>query len=419
MGNNTRTQADGTWVDGYAAPESDWLDLERKIFGSWNGTRGGAYVGAYGTDKYVFGGSGLKISGPTRLTKGGAIYGGASKWIIGDGAWPELASTHVSSARKIFLPFHSFMSTTPWMWSRNHAFAGIGSVALAARATGGRSLELPEMYLPLRVHNGATLAQVEFVFRVAERRKYAPLAMPKFRVLRVPKDSLTTKPQPLKSTSDGLGFGSPTLVTSPASWYNDGKVQSFVYTCDQNNAIDVSAYSYVLHIVEELGAQSPDDEFDGIRFAERKPDVVAVVKNTDTTSFGGNSVQSDGMNVVNGRSLVVDPDFTTQTFESARNGIWIPNTGAWIRAKDLDEALDWTPGWIVRVLAGRVNGGSTWQCHFPTANQRMTLSTTTAQIGSAATGTEYTWPTITPALPRGNIYHGAIPTFNVADLRFQ
>lgn len=422
MGNNVRTQADGVWVDGYEVPEADWTDLERKIFNSWNGTRGGSYVGAYGTDAYVFGGSGLKITGPTRLTKGGAIFGDAGMWVVRDGAWPSLADTHVARAREIFQPLRHFSSTTPWMWSRNHAFAGIGSVALAARATGGRTLELPEMYVPLRVHNGATLEKVEFVFRVAERRKYAPLAMPKFRVLRVPKDSLTTKPQPLKETADGLGFASPPLVTSPATWYADGAVQSFVYECDQNNVIDITEYTYVLHIVEELGAQSADDEFDGIRFVERKPDVVAVVKNTDATSFAGGSIQSDGMNVLSGRALVVDPDFAAQTFESARNGLWIANAGGvghWIRTKDLDEVLDWTPGWIVRVLAGRTNGGSTWQCHFPTATQRMNITADPAAIGSAATGTEYTWPSIIPAIPRGNIYHAVIPTFDVSDLRFQ
>lgn len=418
MGNNVRTQNDATWVDGYEVPEADWIDLERKIFGSWNGVRGGSYVGAYGTDAYVFGGSGLKISGPTRLTKGGSIAGDAGAWVVRDGAWPQLADTHVARAREIFQPIRHFASAVPWMWSRNHAFAGVGSVALAARATGGRTIEIPEMYVPIRVHNGATLGKLEIVFRVAERRKYAPLAMPKFRVLRVPKDSLTTKPQPLKLTSDGLGFASPTLVTSPSAWYADGAAQSFVYECDQNNVIDIAEYTYVLHIIEEQGALTADDEFDGIRFVERKPDVVAVVKNTDTTSFAGNSVQSDGMNVINGRSLVVDPDFTAQTYESARNGIWIPSS-PWVRAKDLDSELDWSPGWIVRVMAGRVNGGSTWQCHFPSANQRMNVSTATSQVGSAATGTEYTWPSIVPALPRGNIYHAIIPTFDVADLRFQ
>lgn len=61
MPNNARTRPDATWVDGYTPPKADWEDLERKIFGSWNGVRGGAYAAPGGAGSaYSFGGSGLR-----------------------------------------------------------------------------------------------------------------------------------------------------------------------------------------------------------------------------------------------------------------------------------------------------------------------------------------------------------------------
>lgn len=415
MPNHSRTQDDATWVDGYDLTRDDLEDLDRKVFGSWNGDRGGAYCAPKtGGAVYDFGGSGLHVTGPTRLTMGGALMGGANVFKIRDGTWPELGVTHAGRARSIGQALDQFFSPRPYLWSLEHAYGGIGSVALACRSTFGRTVEVPEFYAPLRVIDGSTLSSVKLHFRVASRRIYAPLAMPKMRVLRVPRDSRTTTPQPLKLTSDGLGFDSPALVTSPSAWFLDGAPQAFTYVCDQNHVIDVENYTYVVHVVEELGADSPEQPFDGIRFVERKTDVERVVLNTNalTGQVGteGNLTQN------NQRILVVDPqadiDASVSTQNSVRNGIWVAsNAGAWTRATDLGAQSDFTPNWIVRVRFGSINAGALWQCEHPSSNSPTNL-------GSVPDATS-TRPLLVPAKPRGNIYHSVVPTFEVSDLRFQ
>ena len=443
MPNNERTHPDATWVDGFTPPASSWEDLERKIFGSWNGDKGGAYCAPQGPrgSAYSFGGAGLQVLGPTRLTYGGAIKGASGAFVIRNGAFPELAIGHAGRTRSIVCPIHSWgidgqvtlasaggVYETPaknHLWSRNHPYAGVGSVALACRKTNSRTIETADLYCELRVIDGSTLEKVTVFFRVAKPRVYAPIAMPKIRILRVPKDSgdgfLSVLPEPLKDTTDGLGFASPPLVTSPSAWYANGEAQSFDYVCDQNNEIDVANYSYVVHIVEEQGAVSPDDPFDGIRFVERKENCYLRALNTATLN-GGAGVFDQVAAPTGVRMLVTDTDDVIASGEpdgngySARNGIWIVTGADWTRSEDLDEATDFTPNWIVTMFSGDREAKTTWQCPFPNLNQRITLHTT----GGAATGSPgKTQIRLQPAEPFGNIWHALVPQFSVSDLRFQ
>jgi hypothetical protein len=444
--NNKRTHTDASaiWADGYTPPPSDWEDLERKIFGSWNGDKGGAYCarpGAQG-DPYVFTGSGLKVTGPTRLSYGGQVLGGSGAFVIRDGAWPQLDVGHVGRSRSIVCPIHGFSipSDAPrllgiggdswksptYLWSRRTApYLGIGSVALACRQTTSRKIETAPIYIDLRVIDGATLEKVTLFFRVATKRAFAPIAMPKMRVLRVPKDSgdafQTVVPEPLKDTTDGLGFDFLPLVTSPDDWYNGGAVQSFEYICDQNHEIDCDSYHYVVHIVEEAGALSADDDFDGIRLVERKQDCTFWIANSATLS-GDQSTDGTTTGTTGVRVLVTDSDDVIDYGYdplyggalATKNGIWLTNASTWTRANDCDDTEDFTQNWIVRVNSGGRNMNSSWQCLHPAKNQRITL-------GGATGGADATFarPRLEPALPKGNIYHALVPTFHVSDLRFQ
>lgn len=439
MPTNTRTQSDVTWVDGYEPTAADWADLERKIFGSWNGDKGGAYCGPSATP-WSFGGSGLKVTGTTRLSYGGSIKGGTSAFVIGNGAWPELGATHPARTRSIVCPinswtygnpgrsFSSALMTRSYLWSSYHPYAGVGSVALACKLANTSIVETCDLYIPLRVIDGAILRSVTIYYRVAQRRLLAPIAMPKFRIMRIPKNvadpALRTVAEPLKSTTDGRGYDSPTLLTSPDDWYNGGDVQSFTYVCDQNNEIDVSEFNYVVHLVEEQGVISVDDAFDGIRYIERKRNVSYVGNNTLT--LNANQTVDTATGVGGGeRVLIVDIDddlasgTTSNAALSSLNGIWDGNSsGAWTRASDLDAQDDFTPFWIVTAIGesggsnfGGVNNLTTWQCTSPTSSQKVDLATSANE--------NKTQPWIQPAVPRGNIYHALVPTFELTDLRFQ
>lgn len=412
MPNNARTLPDGSYVDGATMTPAQWEDLERKIFGSWNGTRGGAYCTA--GDRYVFGGSGILVLAPTRLTHGGSVYGGANTFIIRNGIWPELAPGHIGRTRSVMCPLESFLSPRKYLWSRNHSFGGVGSVALAARQSYGRTIETPELYAPLRVIDGATLTKVELRFRVASPRQYAPLGMPKLRIVRVPIDSRTNALEPLRSANDG--YDGPAAVTTGAAWYAGGAAQTFTYVCDQNSVIDTSRYHYLVHLIEEVGALTPEDPFDGVRFVERKTNAIRAVLNSNALT--GDVPTIDGATTIGGvRVLVVDSDAAidagTDSNDSVKNGIWVADSfGAWLRATDLDEPSDFSPGWVVSIPFGTINGGSLWQCEHPSSNSRITLSSGAADATS-------TRPRIVPAKPKGNIYHSLTPTFELTDLRFQ
>lgn len=411
MPNHSRTHADGVYVNGFAPPPSSWEDLERKIFHSWNGDLGGAYSPSGNT---TIGGSGLQVTTKVRLTAGGAIRGGAGVFKIRDGTWPRLSATHVASQRKIVQTITHFHGNYTHLWCKPKGFAGVGTVALACRLTTTPKAELPELYVPLRVIDGSKLVSVDVNFRVASKRIYAPIAMPKIRILRYPRDIGSEDVVALRAENDG--FWSPELVTTPDGWYQDGEAQVMTYVCDQNHTIDVENYSYVLHLVEELGIQTPDDPFDGIRYVERKADCYAAQAHTlqDFTDTDSPAIETgaaqQGMPM-----LMVDPDEAIDRDESIstsyKNGIWLQMTGAWPRRPDLISASDFTPHWIVRVTYGTINGQSTWQCQYPSQNNRIVL---TGSVGTSLTNIQ-----ITPARAYGNIYHSLVPTFEVADLRFQ
>lgn len=421
MPTHTRTQPDGTWVDGYVPPPADWEDLERKIFGSWNGVRGGAYCHPNSlSDQWFMGGAGFNVTGPTRLTYGGALRGAAGTFVIRDGAWPQLAIGHAGRTRSIVQPLAVFATKRRYLWTRNHPYCGVGSVALACKPTNGRVVETSDLYLPLRVVDGATVLSVKLHFRVASRRTFAPIAMPKLRIMRVAHDSSGTNlPVPLRETADGLGYDFLPLATTPDAWYADGAAQTFEYVCDQNNVVDTSLYSYVAHLVEEVGAVSPDDDFDGVRYVERKNDVYAVTPNS--VSLTG-SLTVDGASMANGgRYLCVDTDAQIKLGEpdasgqSARNGIWLGNTGgAWTRATDADDQQDFSPNWIVKATSGDINSSAAWQCQHPST--RTNLAITTSGVTTSLSATQ---PRIVPAEPRGNIYHAVTTVLDVPDLRFQ
>ncbi len=427
MPNFTRTQPDATWVDGYQIPAADLESLAAKVFSAINGDRGGTYIGhAPDHDSTLeIGGSGLQLTGPLKLRRGGRIeISGTSRYYLEDATFPQLATTHALRTRKIVTPATTFRSPKPYLWASASGCVGIGSVGLAVRnastpieQSGTRNpfpfvareeIDRPEMYIPLRVHDGGKLSAVEVHFRVALPRVRPPNEMPKFRVLRFP---LTGTPTP--ESLNSAGYASPDVVSSGPAWYNGGEPQSFTFDCDQNNTIDTSLYNYVLHVVEERGAETPQDEFDGIALVERKADVM-VSTSTDPTSSGGVGICDGAFTPILQRYLVIDSEATLESndFTSPKNGIWIGATAApSTRANDLNDPSHFTPGALIFVKLGVVSGGTIFQIDRPTSNQAIVVSD-----DALSTDTPIR---LQPAEPRGNIYHSAVCTFELTDLRFQ
>jgi hypothetical protein len=253
MAHEVRTQSDAVWVNGYVVPRSDWESLEGKSFRSINGVEGGCW--APSAPIILTGGVGtiFEVTGLTQVKGFGNLeLGGAAGITLADNDFPELLEGHVGREREILQSMLPYMTvgSYPWAVGVNRKYASAQPLALTLKDSQGVE-STPEFLIPLRVHDGATLDQVTFSFRVPSGRTRAPVSMPKFRVFRVDKNGVTSE---LKSVPLQDGFDSPKNPGSSDAWYAAGAAQSFTYVCDQNNVIDISIFRYFAHVVEEGGA---------------------------------------------------------------------------------------------------------------------------------------------------------------------
>lgn len=410
-----RTHDDPTWTTGnYVTVETDWEDLDSKVFRSVNGDRGGTWRPS---SPIALTGN-MKVTGPALIAWGGslAITSGELRIETFSGTfvnWPVFESGHPLRSRSILQSFLPSLSSRQDEWLVDVASASIVSIALAVQGTSGLSISNPPpIRLALRVHDQATLARATFTFRVPPGRADAPTAMPRFRVVRV--DS-SGRVEPLASTAagaDAAGWMSPPQASSAAEWYADGAAQTFVYPCDTNNLID-RAHTYYAEVVEEGGPTSPvpQTDFDGSRVRERKLDVDLATTGPLSGPLSG-SATVDGTGIVTGMRILVKDGVSNLSGDDRyeENGIYIANAvGAWTRATDLDTLDKFTPDFFVRVVGGVSNAGAGFQLAAP---YPIALESDATPLGS---------PLYFERLrPRGNTYHSVLLDFeNINDIRFQ
>ena len=97
------------------------------------------------------------------------------------------------------------------------------------------------------MHNGATLASVTATFYVSGAYTSLPATYPKIGVRR--RDASTGSGVSLRTAGDAF-FPTPANTTA---WIAGGAVQTWTYTCDQNNVIDRTAYDYLITITDASG----------------------------------------------------------------------------------------------------------------------------------------------------------------------
>jgi hypothetical protein len=103
--------------------------------------------------------------------------------------------------------------------------------------------------VPLRVHNGATLATVTFWFTTATHTG-VPTSLPLFRVHQIDVYGNITA---LGSGTVGDGFEVFHPTPNLAQWNNGGNPQSYTLTCVPNVIIDTSQFFYFAEIIDEAG----------------------------------------------------------------------------------------------------------------------------------------------------------------------
>lgn len=79
-----------------------------------------------------------------------------------------------------------------------------------------------------------------------------PTAMPRFRLIAIDQFGNQLLLRAPDTTTDANGY---TVIPTPASgsaWHNGGTPQTFTFTCDQNNVVDLSQYAYFFDVIEEV-----------------------------------------------------------------------------------------------------------------------------------------------------------------------
>lgn len=424
MAHNTRTQSDATWTAGNYVPSSgDWASLDAKLFKAINGDRGGCWAPAQPLIIIGIVGGGVSLTTRAFVSWGGSftsLAGARFRYAGGSLDWPELAPHHVGGTRTFVCPTLPRLATPAYRWITNLEYACAQSLACAVQRPSGIE-PAPPMLVPLRVHDGARLASVTFVFRVSKQRDVPPLGMPRFRVLRSDRRGNVSVLKSVAGGADADGFASPPQATSGEEWFAGGAAQDFLYTTDQNNIVDTSLYDYFAQIYDEAGptTTAPIGSADGTVLRERKADCRMLA---EAGAPIGLATPIDGVLPTPGdRVLFNIPG------GSGVNGIWVvtdadpgaPGTPQpWVRATDCRSSADFTPGFLVFVSEGAVRKNSMWECVEPTNVQHAALGTIYV---AGASGSELdTIIRFDRRAPRGNIYHSILVQLDaITDMRPQ
>ncbi len=293
------------------------------------------------------------LSGPCAVARGGKLSIQVATGIqLDDNDWPEYAPGHAGQTRPFMQPCAGALTMpVPWLWRCRWTDGGMQAIAPTVDLSDGLGLRPARIWVPLRVHDGATLSQVTVNFRVPWPHTSLPSVMPSARVIRVGANGI---PQPLTSSASGADSSGYVYVSRPASpdaWYDGGAAQTLVVPCDQNNVLALGTYQYYVEIVDEQWTQP------GYPFAlVAKQPVTLATTGSNITQLSGLS-DIDGIAETEGeRVLVKDQSDPTQ------NGIYIvSSTGGWSRAPDWQAAADFTQGMLVPVTGGNGLASSLWQ----------------------------------------------------------
>ncbi len=257
IGHFTRVHTNGYWNTGNPVPTpTDWAQFDQIISQIISGDMGGCWAPL---TQIAIAGSGLTLTAPLYVLGFGFLLSTASgAYLLNNNNIPQLGPDHVGRTRVIVSPCSAGRAAYPF--GAVPFFYGLQSVAqqfLFLNAAGQTIAQLPnELYVPLRVHNGATLTEVEVSFAVTQQ--YTPVRTPGFRIVRVDINGVqTVMTSAAAASANGTpftaGYLSPPAPSSASAWYNGGAAQTFTVPCDQANVIDISQYTYWLQIADASG----------------------------------------------------------------------------------------------------------------------------------------------------------------------
>lgn len=200
----------------------------------------------------VVGGAGLinDTGGFNGSYEGGVLTSNGGRLLLGDNDWPLLPGTR---SKTVVVPLLATRFDAPNAYQLE-ASTGVG---IGLRTPYGVTNSFyPQFGIPSRyMHHNATLSSAVLTVRVQTPVLTVPANLPGFWLSRLsrPRTVLSGGEQ-LKSTAAGLQ-----LLAAPGTadaYYAAGAAQAITMTCNQNNLVDTTAYSYLLTL------QTPSLGFD-------------------------------------------------------------------------------------------------------------------------------------------------------------
>ena len=387
---------------------SDLATLETNLAAGINGVDGSTHAPV--APIVLAGVDGLKLSGPAVIARGGRMTttsdpsAATSPTITcSDNDWPVIDISNSYSARKLVVPLTNARGEVPFTWTVRRETAALQAYSPMFQFGTTDAMRASRAYVPMRAHDGATLTSLSVSFRVGAPHTALPTLMPSVRVLQIDTNGNPAVMTSLAAGADVNGYVYMPKPSSAAAWTNNLLTQTLVVPCDQNNAIDVGRYGYVVELVDEQGLT-------GYPWALNYVGGNQVL----TSSLGTNTTLSGpALGAGTGDIVLVKDQSDPNT-----NGLYTVASGVWSRAWPLSAATQFTQGLVVPLVSftDPWNSYSMWQVAPSistwTPDKTPLLFQTTTDTASPAEGSSF--------FGHGLLWQSAIASYtNIRDLRPQ
>lgn len=257
MAHLLRAQPDVVWKRGYVTVGADMATIDQNTFVSVNGDAGGTWTPAADLN---IGGAGMICASAWTVigTSGFGLpawstidtNGSNAQITFGRGTPDDVFGYVTPASYTIVTGFFDHYSVNPEQAAVSLNYSAAVSGVLTQGSTGGRFV------VPLRVFSGqgSTITTITLNWTVNWAHVAVPVTLPAMRVYAVDVNGTLF---PLRAsdgtTTDANGFQPISVATTAAAYNASNANQAFVYTCNQNQVIDVSKYSYFVEIIDESG----------------------------------------------------------------------------------------------------------------------------------------------------------------------
>lgn len=338
---------------------AELAQMDESLASVINGADGGCWCPS---SQIVIEGDGLECTGPFYASRGGSLVAvNAGGFACMDNDYPLLGPTHTGRNRTIvYETITAECFPLRAAWRARWKDCGMQSVAPSVDISDGNGPQPTRIWVPIRCHTGATLSSVTVRFRVGFAHTQLPSQGPSARVLRVDSGGNVVAMSSTATGADVNGYFYATLPATAGQWTGN---QTIALTCDQNNAVDVSQYTYYVELVEEQGLTG----YPWVIVFKQPVKWACNVPNAGAGPGVGEDNFPYAVNFLAGGDLQVGSyaagdrilflNLTPNNFD----GIWVASAGAWSRATDFAAPSDFTQGMVVPVDQGGQCGATYWQ----------------------------------------------------------